>query len=132
MKIRRITENDFDVISQWWLDWGQPIPDPDYLPHNGTGGYIATKDNIPVAAGYLYFTNARIAYIDFVISNKEYREKDRNTIITELIDYMTNHAISVGCKFVWATSAEPGIVSKVKKLNYSVLDKKHAIIYKYA
>ena len=77
--------------------------------------------------------NVRLAaYIDFVISNKDYREKDRNTIITELIDYMTNHAISVGCKFVWATSAEPGIVSKVKKLNYSVLDRKHAIIYKYA
>jgi hypothetical protein len=132
MKIKRITEADFNTISQWWLDWGQPIPDPDYLPSDGTGGYIATKNGVPVAAGYLYFTNARIAYIDFVISNKEYREKDRNTIITELIDYMVNHALSIGCKFVWATSQEEGIISKVKKLKYSVLKDKHSIIYKYA
>ncbi len=132
MKIKRITEADFNTISQWWLDWGQPIPDPDYLPSDGTGGYIATKNGVPVAAGYLYFTNARIAYVDFVISSKEYRDKDRNDIITKLIDYMVQHAISIGCKFVWATSAERGIVDKVKNLKYSVLDKKHSIIYKYA
>ncbi len=132
MKIKRITEADFNTISQWWLDWGQPIPDPDYLPGDGTGGYIATKNGVPVAAGYLYFTNARIAYVDFVISSKEYRDKDRNDIITKLIDYMVQHAISIGCKFVWATSAEKGIVDKVKNLKYSVLDEKHSIIYKYA
>ena len=132
MKIKRIEESNFDEISQWWLDWGLEIPDPDYLPHDSTGGYIVSKDGINVAAGYLYFTNARIAYVDFVISNIKYRKKDRNELITQLIDYMVSHAIKVGCRFVWATSAEPGIVSKVKSLDYSVLEEKHSIIYKYA
>ena len=45
---------------------------------------------------------------------------------------MVKHAIKIGCKFVWATSAEPGIVSKVKSLDYLVLKEKHSIIYKYA
>ena len=80
----------------------------------------------------MYFTNARIAYVDFVVSNIKYREKDRNELIAKLIDYMVTHAIKVGCKFVWATSAEPGIVSKVKNLEYEVLEEKHSIIYKYA
>ena len=30
MKIKRIEESNFDEISQWWLDWEIPIPDPDY------------------------------------------------------------------------------------------------------
>ena len=45
MKIKRIEESNFDEISQWWLDWEIPIPDPDYLPHDSTGGYIVSKES---------------------------------------------------------------------------------------
>ena len=56
------------MLGQWWLDHEQDIPDPKILPHDGTGGFIVNIDGTDVVAGYLYFTNASIAYIDFLIS----------------------------------------------------------------
>tara|TARA_R100001163_G_C4994446_1_gene145845 strand:+ start:310 stop:708 length:399 start_codon:yes stop_codon:yes gene_type:complete len=131
MKIKRIQKTDFDTISKWWLDWGLEIPEEELLPEKGTGGWMISDNEIPVAAGYLYFTNTRIGYIDFLISNPEYREKDRNEMIVDLIDYMVKFGIKRGCKFIWATSDNKHVTDKCKKLNYKVLDKKYNIIYKY-
>ena len=128
MVIKKFKTNDDNEIINWWKDWGLEIPDQECLPKKG---YVVINNNIKVAAGYLYYTNAKIAYVDFVISNIKYREKDRNNLITMLIDHMVQKALNKGCKFVWATTANPNIVDKVKKLNYKVLDKKHNIIYKY-
>jgi len=122
------TINDNEIIS-WWKDWGLTTPDLECLPKKG---YVINNKNTKVAAGYLYYTNAKIAYVDFVISNINYRHKDRNKLITMLIDHMVKKALKKGCKFVWATTANPNIVDKVKKLNYKVLDKKHSIIYKHS
>ena len=128
MVIKKFKTNSDNEIINWWKDWGLEIPDQECLPKKG---YVVINNNIKVAAGYLYYTNAKIAYVDFVISNIKYREKDRNNLITMLIDHMVQKALNKGCKFVWATTANPNIVDKVKKLNYKVLDKKHNIIYKY-
>ena len=129
MVIKKFNTSKDNEIINWWKDWGLNIPDKACLPKKG---YVISYNNIKVAAGYLYYTNAKIAYVDFVISNIKYREKDRNTLITTLIDHMVQKALSKGCKFVWATTANTSIVDKVKKLNYKVLDKKHNIIYKYS
>ena len=129
MVIKKFKTTDDNEIINWWKDWGLKIPDQECLPKKG---YFIINNNIKVAAGYLYYTNAKIAYVDFVISNIKYREKNRNTLITMLIDHMVNKALKKGCKFVWATTANSNIVDKVKKLNYKVLDKKHNIIYKYS
>ena len=129
MLIKKFKTNEEKNILNWWNDWGLKTPDIECLPKKG---YVVTYNNIKVAAGYLYYTNAKIAYVDFVISNINYREKNRNDLITALIDYMVNKALKKGCKFVWATKSNKNIVEKVKKLKYKVLDKKHDIIYKYS
>ena len=129
MVIKKFNTSKDNEIINWWKDWGLNTPDKACLPKKG---YVISYNNIKVAAGYLYYTNAKIAYVDFVISNIKYREKNRNTLITMLIDYMVKEALEKKCKFVWATTSNKNIVDKVKKLNYKVLNKKHNIIYKYS
>jgi len=114
MLIKKFKTNKEKNILNWWNDWGLKTPDIECLPKKG---YVVIYNNIKVAA---------------VISNINYREKNRNDLITLLIDYMVNKALKKGCKFVWATTSNKNIVDKVKKLKYKVLDKKHDIIYKYS
>jgi hypothetical protein len=42
--------------------------------------------DIPVCAGFIYVTNSRVAWVDWIISNKEYIEDKRREAITMLIE----------------------------------------------
>lgn len=45
------------------------------LPENGTGGYIVEKGEIPIVAGFLYTTNSKVGWMEWVISNKNIKTK---------------------------------------------------------
>jgi len=128
IKFNKIKLKDKEEINKWWLAWGLEKPHDDCLSPNG---FIISKNNLNIAAGYLYLTDAKIGYVDFLVSNPEYRDKDRNKLITELIDYLVNIGLNKDCRFIWATSSNTNIKDKVKKLNYNVLDDKHYVIYKH-
>ena len=85
LNTRRLEEQDYSTLCKWWKDWGfKPIP-KDFLPENGTGGIMILDKDIPVCAGFLYTSNAKLAYINFIISNKQYRKKPHRTNAIELL-----------------------------------------------
>jgi len=104
-------------------------PDRGLLPGNGIDGFILEKKK-GIAACYIYLTNSKIAYIDFLICNPKYREKDRDDIIRTLIDVCVDIALDLGSKVVWATSASKGVVDKCKANGFEISKQKHSIIYK--
>ena len=84
--IRKLTENDWDTLVSWWDAWPTWVnPPKDFLPDNGTGGLIIEKNNTPIVAGFLYFTNSAAVLLEWIISNPEYKEKDRREAIETLI-----------------------------------------------
>ena len=73
--IRPLELDDYDtILVDWWKDWGWTPPTRDFLPDNGKGGMIVFDGDIPVCAGYIYLTNSGVAWVDWIISNKEYRK----------------------------------------------------------
>ena len=71
---RRLQHDDYDTIVKWWKSW--PDWEPlarNLLPENGTGGYIVEKGEIPIVAGFLYTTNSKVGWMEWVISNKKYK-----------------------------------------------------------
>ena len=105
------------------------------LPNNGLGGFIVEKDEKPIAVIYLYLTNSRMGYFDFLMSDPDYIEKDRFEIIMALFHYCTERAILAGCKCVFVTTAIPGVISKMKELGLRedliCESEKRVIIYTY-
>ena len=61
------------VLVQWWKDWGWVPPKRDILPNDGTGGMMVLDGKIPVCAGFMYATNSKVAWVDWIISNKQYK-----------------------------------------------------------
>ena len=104
LSIRTLKESDYqDHLVGWWKDWGMsPVP-KDFLPDDGMGGLMVTDGDDNVCAGFMYSTNSKIAWVDWIISNKGYRKKPQRTeAIRILINSLTNIASASGYIYSYA------------------------------
>lgn len=121
LTIRPLNESDYDqYLSPWWIAFGfEPVP-KDFLPENSTGGFIVFDDDIPIVSAFLYSTNSGIAWVDWVISNKEYRKKPERRIAIELlITTLTNTAREAGFKYCYSLMKNPQLVNIFEKMGYT-------------
>ena len=82
-----------------------------------------------MAAGFLYFTNSSLGYVDYLISDPNYKGRDRFKMITMLIDSCSRVAYESGCTYIWAMTSYEGVVKRCEKLGYNVLEDKYTVIY---
>ena len=133
--VREITIEDYTTINKWYKQRGELRPKSSILPNGGLGGFVVEKDKKLVAVIYFYITNSKMGYFDFLMSDPNYREKDRSEIIMMLFQYSTKIAIGAGCECVFVTTAVTGVVDKMKELGVRegliCEDKKRVIIYTY-
>lgn len=104
LTIRPLNDTDYqDILVGWWNDWGMsPIP-KDFLPDNGEGGIIVYDNEEPICAGFIYNTNSKIAWVDWIVSSKTYRKKPhRNDAIKLLLATLTEIASRSGYVYSYA------------------------------
>ena len=78
LNIRRLQESDWEVLPTWWEKWeGWKTPDREALPDNGLCGLMVHKGDKKILAGFMYTTNSKGAWVEYIISDPDYREKDR-------------------------------------------------------
>ena len=82
---RKIEEKDWDTLCDWWNGHKFPIPSKDALPEGGMGGLMVEQDGLPVIAGFLFQTNTKGCWFEFIISNPDYKE-NREKITKELVN----------------------------------------------
>jgi len=119
--IKQITDDNYDnILLGWWQDWGWDAPLKDFLPENGTGGIIIFDDDIPICAGYIYNTNSKVAWIDWIISSKTYRKKpQRKEAMGLLIERLTEAAKSTGAKYAYALIKSNSLIETYEKQGYA-------------
>jgi hypothetical protein len=116
MEIRVLTGEDYDrTLVKWWEDWEWSAPPKETLPDNGTGGFMVHKGDTNICAGFLYQTNSKIAWCEFVISNKDYKEKDRGEAIELLINAISLTAKEQGYKAVWTSLRHKALIKRYEK-----------------
>ncbi len=120
LKIRNLTEEDYDTtLVGWWAEWGWTAPSRDFLPDNGACGMMVLDGDTPVCAGFLYFTNSKVTWVDWIISNKQYRKKpERNVAIKMLIDILTESSRELGKKYCYALIKNQSLIETYKELGY--------------
>ena len=127
---RPIKVEDYTILMEWWNSYdGIEIPDSSILPDNGLGGFVMEKEGKMVAAAYVYLTNSAVGYIDFLISNPNYKGRDRYDIIAKLILVCSESAVAKGCKLVWAMTTYDGVVRRCEDLGGEILEDKYTVIY---
>jgi hypothetical protein len=123
--IQELKESDYDnILVDWWKQWGWEPPQKDFLPDNGKGGIIVYDQDTPVCAGFMYITNSKVAWVDWIISNKEYTKKPhRKDAIKLLVSTLTGICKNTGSKYVYALIKSRHLIETYEQLGYIKGDK---------
>jgi len=121
LEIRPLYDTDYEeILIEWWKQWNWEPPAKDFLPDDGKGGMIVFDGDTPICAGFVYITNSKVAWVDWIISNKEYRVKDkRKEAIRLLIESLTNVCRNTGSKYGYALIKNQSLIQVYKDLGWS-------------
>lgn len=111
-KVRKLNNKDYDKLVEWWNWFRFPVPSRECLPDNGECGLMISKDGIEIGAGFIYFTNSSMAWIEFIVSNPKYKNKDRQLAIETLIVELTEICRSKGCKVIFTSIKNENLINR--------------------
>lgn len=118
--VRELNETDYDeILVDWWRQWGWEPPQKDFLPNDGKGGIIVYDNDTPICAGYMYITNSKVAWVDWIISSKQYTKKpQRKDAIKLLVSTLTNVCNKTGAKYIYALIKSRNLIETYEELGY--------------
>jgi hypothetical protein len=79
---------------------------------------MTTKDGINICAGFLFFTNSKICWLEFIVSSNTYKEKDRPEAIQTVITELTDLARRKGFKTVFTSLKNENLINHYEQCGY--------------
>lgn len=120
MQIKQLNDWDYPLLCIWWEYWKWTPPVREFLPEDGTGGFmIYSDDDTPVCAGFMYLTNSKVAWTEFIVSNPYYRGKDRNVLIKQLIMHLTEQCRELGYEFAYTSTKHSALINKFESVGFT-------------
>jgi len=130
LKSRLLKDSDWETLCQWWESWPKWVnPPKSFLPDNGKGGLMIEKEGKPIVAGFLYITNSDAVLLEWIVSDPEYRDKDRKEALELLIASAEATCKGLGKKHMFTIGRNKHLIETHKKLGWTVdSDPSHEII----
>lgn len=117
---RYLNTDDYHTLTKWWKEFRFPIPLPGMLPQNGLGGIMVMKEDVELCAGFLYLTNSSFCWIEYVISNFSYKNKDRKDAIVYMINQLEIIAKQTNqCTTVYCTVKNKNLINRYLEADYT-------------
>jgi len=111
----------YDTVCEWWRshDW-QPIPQ-ESLPAMGLISFVGET---PVAVVWIYQTDSDLCWIDWFVSNPNYKEKAlRNKAINSLILGAKEAAKAMGFAKSFTSIRVPALIKRMESAGFQICDK---------
>ena len=119
---RNFEERDYDMVCKWWEWWwkGETGIERNILP-DSKQCFIIECNNTPVGCGFLFVDKtAPIGYLTWVVSNPEYKEKNRRRMLELLIENIERKAKQIGIKFIFTVCGDIHMQNIHKKLDWAI------------
>ena len=120
MNTRTLTESDYEILSDWWKAWGWPVMAKDMLPDDGTGGIMIENEGENIVAGFLYWSNSKMVWLDWIISNPNADKKIRKQAIELLILTAEQMVKEAGSKYMMSISRSNSLLKIHEKIGWSI------------
>lgn len=120
MNTRTLTSSDYKILSDWWKAWGWPVMAKDMLPDNGTGGIMVEHKGENIVAGFLYWSNSKLVWLDWIISNPNADKKIRKQAIEMLILTAEQMVKDAGSKYMMSISRSNSLLKIHEKIGWSI------------
>lgn len=105
------TEEDYRVVCQMMSDWGMAQIHRRMLSEYGA---IVYKDEVPVCSGWLYQTDSKMSWIEWVVMSKQTIKSQREGALTFLFDTLFNQAKTLGFEVVMCVANNSSYMKKLK------------------
>jgi hypothetical protein len=118
--VRQLNENDYDdILVKWWNDWGLDAPARDFLPDDATSGLIVFDGDEPVCAGFIYTMNAKVTWVEWIISSMTYRKKPERKECLDLLIYTLTQVCKIkGAKYVFSNNNNKHLIEVFTNSGY--------------
>ena len=120
MNTRTLTESDWETLSDWWKAWKWPVMAKDMLPDNGTGGIMVENEGENIVAGFLYWSNSKLVWLDWIISNPKVSRDIRQEAIKKLILTAESMTKEAGSKYMMSISRSNSLLKTHKQMGWNV------------
>ena len=84
---------------------------------------MVEKNNKPIVAGFVYFTNSKIAWVEYIISNPDYKEDDRQDAIKKLLTELEEFITTMGYKYMFSVVQNKHLIEIHKNLDWNIDEK---------
>lgn len=118
MKARRLTEKDHPVVKSWWEAHKWPAISRDLLPETG----IIVESDRPIVAGWVYKTDSKMGWLEWIISNPETTKEERSQALDELLQVALSEARDLGLTVLFGALSHAGLIDRYKKHGFSETD----------
>lgn len=120
MESRKLIESDYDQLTEWWIGWNWKYPPlKEFLPDNGTCGFMISEGGVNICAGFLYkMSNAPIGWFTFPISNPIIRGDERKDALGLLIVEIEKEAKECGIKYIYSCLRNQSMIERQKEQGY--------------
>ena len=120
LQVRNLKKDDYDYIAKWWKWWRWKFIPKEMLPENGLSGLMVEKDGVRIVSGFIYMTNSTGAMLEFIVSNPDYKEKDRKQAIELLISTAEEFCKGLGCDYMFSIGRNKHLIETHEKLGWNV------------
>ena len=129
---RKIKEEDWSILEEWWSGWPDSLAPPkDSLPGNGTDGIIIEDNGKPVIAGFIYQTNSKLAMLEGLISDPNYKDrKKRDVAVHTLLLCLQEAAKIMGYKYIFGMTENKRITNLRTKFGWCLNAKPNYVLTK--
>lgn len=118
-RYRWLTDADYEELCKWWKDWRFPVQPKGILPDNGKCGIMVYTDKMNVCAGFMYFTNSPFVMVEYVVSNFEYKDRDRKTALRALFSAIEEQAKKHGYYMMFSSVKNENLIGVMEDVGWN-------------
>lgn len=122
--VRVLEYEDYATLCEWWDFWRFPAPSEYFLPSDEkdncyTGIMIEDGEGNDCCAGFIYMTNSRVCWMEYIVSNPKIKGKPkRRKMLERLIDELSKYAKSLGYYWIFTTLKNESLINHYKSQGF--------------
>jgi hypothetical protein len=120
VEIKPLGPFDYAHVSAWWQAQNWPVIPQEMLPSTGL---IVESEGEKLAAGFLYKTDSKIAWLEFLVGNPESDKMKRRQALDALIQGLCDEARESGFTRIFTSAQHPGLIERYKGHGFMETDK---------
>lgn len=121
MDIRIAKHIDYEMLKDWWRFWRFPAPPIPFLPRyeeDSFNGLIVSRNGKDLAAGFLYETNSKMCWLEYIVTNPKTTAQERDEAISILLSELSTSAKHLGYDVMFSSIKSESLISKYVKSGF--------------